>query len=112
MKKNNAILPSYKISDLSNPHFRNIEIHTVHEGILKGEFVEFKVLENNTGYKIYPSEKLCFLPIENKTEFWNAYKINNGIFNELPLCIKEMGLDDIKKIIIEPVLIQDKYLNK
>lgn len=103
--KNDKTLPAYKVSDLSNPHFRTAEIHTIHEGILKGEFVEFKVIENNTGYKIFPSEKLCFLPKENKIEFWNTYKINNGIFNELPPYIKEMGLDDIKKIIIEPVLI-------
>lgn len=104
MKKDKT-LHAYKVSDLSNPHFENVEIHTVHKGILKGQFVEFKVIENNNGYKIYPSEKLCFLPIENRKEFWDSYKINGRVFNELPTYIKELGLDDIKKIIIEPVLI-------
>lgn len=104
MKKNKTLAP-YKVSDLSNSHFQNVEIHTLHEGVLKGQFVEFKVVENNRGYKIYPSEKLCFLPLENKRTFWDAYKINKGVFNELPDYIIEIGLDDIKKIIIEPVLI-------
>ena len=60
MKKDNVTFPTNKFSDLSNQHFANAEIHTIHEGILKGQFVEFKVIENNSGYKIYPSEKIMF----------------------------------------------------
>lgn len=106
MKTKTAISSIYNVYDLSNSHFQNIEIITSENKSMKGQFVKFKVVtENRQGYQMYPSEQFCFLPLENKKEFWDAYKINNGVFNELPAYIKEMGLDDIKKIIIEPMLI-------
>ncbi len=62
MKTKNKISSSYKICDLSNSHLQNAQIIT-HENIkITGQFVKFKVIENITGFKIYPSEKLCFLP--------------------------------------------------
>lgn len=97
-------MTDYHIYDLSSPHFKNTEIITDENKTIKGQFVSFKVAENGSGYKIYPSEKLCFLPAENKNEFWDTYKKGNGIFSELPVYIWELGLDDIKKIIIEPLL--------
>lgn len=105
MKKKSILPANYQVYDLSNPHLKNAEIITIRNESIKGQFVKFKVKENRSGYKIYPSEKLCFLPRENAKEFWDTYKMNNGIFNELPMYIKELGLDAIKKIIIEPVLI-------
>ena len=104
-KKKKIILTNYHIYDLSSPHFENAEIITDENKSIKGQFVNFKVAENGRGYKIYPSEKLCFLPAERKKEFWDSYQKNNGIFSELPAYIRELGLDDIKKIIIEPILI-------
>lgn len=96
----------YNVYDLSDSHFQNVELITTENRSIKGQFVKFRVLtENRKGYQLYPSEKFCFLPLENKKEFWDAYKMNRGIFNELPLYIKELGLDDIKKIIIEPIMI-------
>lgn len=105
MKTKNYISITYNVYDLSNSHLQNAEIITDQNISIKGQFVKFKVVENNYGYKIYPSEKFCFLPIEYQKEFWNAYKINKGIFNELPEYIKVLGLNEIKKIIIEPELI-------
>jgi hypothetical protein len=95
----------YPIYDLSNHHFQNTEITLNDNKKIKGQFVEFKVIKDINGYKIYPSEKLCFLPIENKKEFWDTYKINNGKFNKLPEYINEIGLNEIKKIITKPQLI-------
>lgn len=105
MKRKNASVTDYQVYDLANPHFQNAEIVTGDNKNSKGQFVKFQVIENNRGFKDYPSEKFCFLPVENKKEFWDDYKINNGVFDELPIYIKELGLDDIKKIIIEPLLI-------
>lgn len=104
-KKKNSISTDYHIYDLSSPHFANAEIITDKDKNIKGQFVGFKVAEDDRGYKIYPSEKFCFLPAQNKKEFWDAYKSNKGIFLELPVYIKELGLGDIKKIVIEPILI-------
>lgn len=105
MEAKNTILSAYNVYDLSNPHLQNGEIITNENNNIKGQFVKFKVTENKNGYKIYPSEKFCFLPLENKKEFLDAYKINNGVFNEVPAYIKILGLNEIKKIIIKPVLI-------
>ena len=106
MKSTNKTVSAYNVYDLSNPHFQNAEIFTKDNKSIKGEFVNFKVLENsNNKYKIYPSEKLCFLPIEKRNEFWNSYNTGNGVFKKLPSYIKEFGLNDIQKIIIEPLLV-------
>lgn len=105
MKTKSKISSTYKIYDLSNSHLQNVEIIT-HENIkIKGQFVKFKVIENITGYKIYPSEKFCFLPTAHQKEFWNIYKINKGVFDEFPTYIKLFGLNELKKIIIKPILI-------
>lgn len=105
MKTKTPILTSYNVYDLSNSHFQNAEIITNANVKLKGQFVKFRVTENKYGYLIYPSEKICFLPIENKKEFWDAYKLNKGQFDELPSYIKLLGLNEIKKINIKPLLI-------
>lgn len=106
MKTKKIISSVYNVYDLSNSHFQNAEIITEENKSIKGQFVKFKVAtENGKGYQLYPSEQFCFLPLENKKEFWDAFTINNGVFNERPAYIKEIGLDKIKKIIIEPLLI-------
>ncbi|MBI2279461.1 MAG: hypothetical protein HYU68_02055 [Bacteroidetes bacterium] len=105
MKTKSNISSTYKIYDLSNPHLQNAEIIT-HENVkIKGQFVKFKVVENIIGFKIYPSEKFCFLPTEHQKEFWNTFKMNRGVFNELPEYIKLFGLNELKKIIIHPSVI-------
>lgn len=105
MKSKNIISALYGIYDLSNPHFQNAEIITRENKNIKGQFVRFKIAENHNKYILYPSEKYCFLPEDNKKEFWNACQLNNGVFGEKPAYIIELGLNDIKKIIIVPVLI-------
>lgn len=105
MKTKTRIAKFYDVYDLSNSHFQNAKIVTEENIKIKGQFVKFKVIENIVGLKIYPSEKFCFLPSENKNEFWDAYKINNGVFEELPPYIQLLGLNEIKKIIIKPTLI-------
>jgi hypothetical protein len=72
--------------------------------IMKGQFVQFKVVEGDVIY-LYPSEKYCFLPEEKRTIFLNAVNLNNGEFKEFPSYIKQIGLNDIAKISIEPVLV-------
>ena len=95
-------LNSYPLYDLSNIHFQNMEITTKENKIMKGQFVQFKVVEGVSEY-LYPSEKFCFVPIENKFEFWTAYKANNGEFKELPKYILQLDLVDVTKINIEPL---------
>lgn len=95
----------YDVNDLANPHFRNAEIITLTGEKIKGQFVKFKVPEGLRGYKLYPSEKLCFLPEENKKQFWHQHALKDGIFEELPAYIRELGLDEIAKIMIVPALV-------
>lgn len=104
LKKNTSTI-AYNVYDLLNPHLQNVEIITTENMRIKGQFVTFKVVENSKGYQVYPSEKFCFLPIKNKQEFWDLYKKNNGVFNEIPTYIRLFGLNEMKKIIIEPILI-------
>lgn len=94
----------YSIYSLSNPHFKNVEITTIKNKVMKGQFVQFKVLEGDIEY-VYPSEKYCFLPEEKRAIFLNAINLNNGEFKEFPPYIAEIGLNDILKISIEPVLV-------
>ena len=94
----------YPVYNLSNPHFQNVEILTDKNTIIRGQFVEFKVVKGNVEY-IYPADKYCFLPIENQELFWNQFKINNGEFIEFPPYILNLGLDDMKKISITPALV-------
>jgi len=105
MKTENNLVKTWQVHDLANPHFQQAEIITVDGTRIKGSFVSFRVNQNGEGDRIYPSEKLCFLPLENKKDFWEAYKANQGVFDELPAYIMEMSLDQVKRIILEPVLI-------
>ena len=94
----------YQIYNLANPHFNNVEILTDKNNIIKGQFVQFKVLKGNVEY-IYPADKYCFLPVEKQEEFWTQIKITNGEFKEFPTYILKFGLDDMKKISITPILV-------
>jgi hypothetical protein len=105
MKGKSAISSLYGIYDLSNPHFRDTEVITSENKAIKGQFVKFKVAQSGNRYISYPSEKYCFLPEKHKEEFWNIYQSDNGVFPEMPEYIKEFGLNDIKKIIILPVVL-------
>ena len=80
---------------MSNLHFQNAEIITGANKAVKGQFVKFKVIEDGLGYKMYPSEKFCFLPEGHKKEFWDTYQLRNGIFEYKPEYIMELGLDEI-----------------
>jgi hypothetical protein len=93
---------NFHLYSLSNPHFERIEITTNNNSILKGQFVEFKVVNDDIEF-LYPSEKLCFLPEEKKKLFWNDFTINKGEFSVFPSYIKLYGLNDILKICIEPL---------
>ena len=95
---------TYPIYSLANPHLSDVELFTNNGDSMKGEFVEFKVVKDFVEY-LYPSEKYCFLPIEKRKTFWDDYKTNKGNFKTFPAYIKLLGLNDIKKIIIEPKLI-------
>lgn len=97
-------LTPYPIYNLSNPHFQDVEIMTSGNKILKGQFVQFKVVKGNVEY-LYPSEKYCFLPEDKQHVFWDNYILNNGEFSEFPSYIKKLGLNEIKKIIISPLLV-------
>ena len=94
----------YPVYNLSNPHFQNVEILTDTNAIIEGQFVEFKVVKGDVEY-IYPADKYCFLPKEKRELFWNQFKINNGEFSEFPPYILKLGLDDMKKISITPILV-------
>jgi tellurite resistance-related uncharacterized protein len=95
---------TYPIYNLANTHFEKIEVLTKDGKLMKGQFVEFKVLKGVVEY-LYPSEKYCFLPEEKRKAFWEAYAVNNGEFTDFPEYIKLMSLSDIKKIVIYPVLV-------
>lgn len=92
---------SFQIYNLSNPHFQEVEIQTHDNQLLKGQFVQFKVLKGVIEY-IYPAEKYCFLPESNKQQYWNSVSLNNGIFQEFPYYIKQFGLNHLKRITITP----------
>lgn len=102
MPSTKLIPPLY---DISNDHFKNVEIVTKDFKSIKGQFVKFKVALDIIEC-IYPSEKYCFLPEENKKQFWEIYDSNNGIFSEFPSYIKELGLNEIFKITIEPNMVK------
>lgn len=106
MKKEKEISSgTYHAYDLSSPHFQHTEIVTKNNISIQGQFVRFKVTENSKGFRIYPSEKLCFLPFAHKKKFWRDYEQNNGEFSQFPPFVQEFGLDEIRQIIISPVLI-------
>lgn len=99
-----SVISSYPIYDLSNPHFRDVEILTKENKTLKGQFVKFKVAKDSFGY-IYPAEKYCFLPHENRESFWKSFQANGGEFKEFPKYIKQLGLNEMIKITISPLLV-------
>ncbi len=107
MRTKNKTSSANQIYDLSNMHFQNAEVITKENKSLKGQFVKFKLMlnDNKENFLLFPSEKYYFLPQKNKKEYWDAYKSNKGVFSEMPLYIKELGLNDIIKIIIEPALV-------
>lgn len=95
---------AYTIYSLSNHHFQNVEILTSENKLLRGQFVQFKVVKGIAEY-IYPSEKYCFLPEEKRKTFWRNYTLHDGIFSEFPDYIQLLGLNDIKTITITPLLV-------
>jgi hypothetical protein len=97
-------LITYPIYDLSNPHFQITEVVLKSGHILKGQFVQFKVVKGLVEY-LYPSEKYCFLPEENGREFWQVSNNTNGEFKDFPAYIKLLSLNDIQKITIHPALV-------
>jgi hypothetical protein len=100
-----SILSIYPIYDLSNPHFRKITLLTIDDRELKGRFVQFKVVKDSKFEYLYPSEKYCFLPEDKQEIFWATHNSSNGEFKDFPTYILQMGLDDIKRITIEPLLV-------
>ncbi len=97
-------LKLFQIYSLSNPHFQRVELSTKNNGLLKGQFVQFKVVKGDLEY-LYPAEKFCFLPEDKKIIFWKNYNLNNGEFKTFPDYIKLFGLNDILEICIEPLQI-------
>jgi hypothetical protein len=95
---------AYTIYSLSNHHFQNVQVLTTGNEVLRGQFVQFKVLKGVTEY-VYPSEKYCFLPEEKRKLFWRDYTLHDGTFSEFPNYIKLLGLNDIKTITITPLLV-------
>lgn len=91
----------FQIYNIANPHFDKVELLTNKRELLKGQFVEFRVVKDDFEY-VYPSEKFCFLPEANKHIFWSDYKLNKGKFKYFPDYIKLLSLFDILKITIEP----------
>jgi hypothetical protein len=100
----NIPITANPLYDISNPHFRDTEILTSQNEILKGQFVQFKVVKGEFEY-LYPSEKYCFLPKEHAADYWEHHTITNGEFREVPSYIRFLGLNDIKEIKIRPQLL-------
>jgi len=100
-----STLNTYSLYDLSNPHFSKVTLYTKDNKELKGQFVQFKIVKDNSFEYLYPSEKYCFLPEEKQEIFWAIHDQNNGEFKDLPAYILQLGLDDIKRISIEPLLV-------
>jgi hypothetical protein len=94
----------YPLYDLSNDHFQNVELIITGNKSIKGQFVQFKVVSGIEEY-LYPAEKFCFILDENKKEYWNSYNLNKGEFEVLPKYIKQLSLNDVIKIIIEPLMV-------
>jgi hypothetical protein len=78
--------------NLANPHFSNAEILTDNDKILKGQFVQFKVMKGDIQY-LY------------QKQFWREYDINHGVFSKFPEYVMQLSLLHIKKIYIEPSMI-------
>lgn len=92
--------------DLSNPHFENTDLVLVDGQRLKGQFVQFKVQKGDVEY-LYPSEKYCFVPENQKKLFWHEYEQHEGAFSKMPPYIIQLSMAHIKQIIISPVLVTD-----
>jgi len=100
----NTKLASYPIYDLSGDHLRRVELIMNDNSVLKGKFVQFRVEEGNVQY-LYPAEKYCFLPEQFTKEYELQFGLNKGVFKCVPKYVLQIGLDQLKKIIIEPALI-------
>lgn len=102
-----SILPTQTANylyDLSNPHFENTEITLTDGKKLKGQFVQFKILKGSVEY-LYPSEKYCFVPEDQKKTFWREHEKNEGAFQEIPSYVIQLSMAHIKEINILPVLV-------
>ncbi|MGZ3884912.1 MAG: hypothetical protein ACXVPQ_13690 [Bacteroidia bacterium] len=90
--------------DLSNPHFEQTELLTVEDKVIKGQFVQFKVVKGDVEY-LYPAEKYCFVPEDKQKLFWHEYEWNQGAFKDFPSYVIQLSMSHIKKITISPVLV-------
>lgn len=97
--------PNY-LYDLSNPHFENTELLLDDGKKLKGQFVQFRILKGDVEY-LYPAEKYCFVPEDQKKLFWHEYEWNEGIFTDIPPYVLQLSMAYIKQITILPVLVSD-----
>lgn len=77
--------------DLSNPHFENTTILTNDGQTHQGQFVQFKVVEDEIEY-LYPSEKYCFLPKEFYKRFWSEYERHKGEFTTFPTYVLQISM--------------------
>ncbi|WP_317897665.1 hypothetical protein [Aurantibacillus circumpalustris] len=100
-----STLSTYSLYDLSNPHFSRVTLFTSDNKKLRGQFVQFKVVKDSNFEYLYPAEKYCFLLEENREAFWSVHNSSNGEFNDFPKYVLQLGLDDIKQILIEPLLV-------
>lgn len=100
-----STLSTYSLYDLSNPHFSRVTLLTADNKEIKGQFVQFKVVKDSNFEYLYPSEKYCFLPEENRETFWEVHNNTNGEFNDFPKYVLQLGLNDIKQIRIEPLIV-------
>lgn len=92
-------IPHY---DLSDYRYQRTQITLVNNQIVHGQFVQFSVSEE--GFEtFYQTSHLCFLPAENKNEFWDFFNSHGGVFTELPKYILLLQIADISKILIEPL---------
>jgi hypothetical protein len=103
MSTSQTQIPNY-LYDLSNPHFEKVELTLADGKQLKGQFVQFKILKGDIEY-LYPSEKYCFVPEDQKKLFWREYDRNDGAFKEIPACVVQLSMAHIKQISISPVLV-------
>lgn len=92
------------IYDLSNHHLRNVKLTLSNGNTLEGQFVQFKVIKGEVGC-LYPAEKYCFLLKKDEGEFWYNYNRHEGEFPDFPPHVIQLGLNEIRKIEITPLLI-------
>lgn len=97
-------MEQYPIYDLSNPHFRHVTIVDKDNQSLTGSFVRFTVLKGDIEY-LYPAEKYCFVPSASLDKFARQYNAGKGTFSEMPPYVKQLGLHEMREIVIKPELV-------